>query len=123
EATLPRVEQIGIDGWVLTFTLAVSLVTGFGFGILPALQAPRLELRESLSLGGRSVTGRQEMLRGALVVSEFALTLVLLTGAGLMLKSFLRLRSGETGFRAENVITMSLDLPDTVYRELPQINT
>ncbi len=122
EGTLPRVEQIGLDGWVFAFTLIVSLLTGFGFGILPALQATRCELRESLNLGGRTMTGRHETLRSALVISEIALTLVLLTGAGLMLKSFLRLRSGETGFRAENVITMSVDLPDTVYRTLPQIH-
>jgi predicted permease len=122
EGTLPRVEQIGIDGWVLAFTLSVSLVTGLSFGILPALQATRRELRESLSLGGRTMTGRHEAVRSALVVSEIALTLVLLTGAGLMLKSFLLLRSGETGFRAENLITMSVDLPDTVYRTLPQIH-
>ena len=122
EGTLPRVEQIGIDGWVLAFTLSVSLVTGLSFGILPALQATRRELRESLNLGGRTTTGRHETVRRALVISEIALTLVLLTGAGLMLKSFLRLRSGETGFRAENMITMTVELPDTVYQTPPQIN-
>jgi putative ABC transport system permease protein len=120
--TLPRVEQVGIDGWVLAFTFAISLVTGLGFGIIPAIQATRSELRESLSLGGRTLTGRHERLRGALVVSEIALSLVLLTGAGLMLKSFLRLRSGDTGFRAENVITMTVDLPDNAYKEAPQMH-
>ena len=119
--TLPRVEQIGIDGWVLAFTFAISLVTGLGFGIIPAIQATRSELRESLSLGGRTLTGRHERLRGTLVVSEIALSLVLLTGAGLMFKSFIRLRSGETGFRAENVITMSVELPDSVYEKATQI--
>ncbi len=118
--SLPRVEQVGIDGWVLAFTFAVSLVTGLGFGIIPAFQATRSELRESLSLGGRTLTGRHERLRGALVVSEIALTLVLLTGAGLMLKSFVRLRSAVTGFRSENLITMTVDLPDTVYTKAPQ---
>jgi predicted permease len=122
EGTLPRVEQIGIDGSVLAFTLIVSLVTGLSFGILPALQATRRELRESLNLGGRTMTGRHETVRSALVVSEIALALVLLTGAGLMLRSFLLLRSGETGFRAENLITMSVDLPDSVYRSLPPIH-
>ncbi len=118
---LPRVEQIGIDGWVLAFTFAISLVTGLGFGIIPAIQATRSELRESLSLGGRTLTGRHERLRGALVVSEIALSLVLLTGAGLMLKSFLRLRSGEAGFRAENLITMTVNLPDSAYKEAAQM--
>jgi len=120
--TLPRVEQVGIDGWVLAFTFAISLATGLGFGIIPAIQATRSELWESLSLGGRTLTGRHERLRGALVVSEIALSLVLLTGAGLMLKSFLRLRSGDTGFRAENVITMTVDLPDNAYKEASQMH-
>jgi putative ABC transport system permease protein len=122
EGRLPRVEQIRIDGWVFAFTLTVSLVTGLAFGILPALQATRRGLRESLNLGGRTMTGRHETVRSALVISEIALALVLLTGAGLMLKSFLLLRSGETGFRAENVITMTVELPDTVYQTPPQIN-
>jgi len=119
---LPRAGQISIDGWVLAFTFAVSLMTGLGFGIIPAIQATRSELRESLSLSGRTLTGRHERLRGALVVAEIALSLVLLTGAGLMLKSFLRLRSVDTGFRSENVITMILDLPDNAYREAPQLH-
>ena len=120
--SLPRVEQIGIDGWVLAFTFAISLVTGLGFGIIPAIQATRSELRESLSLGGRTLTGRHERLRGALVVSEIALSLVLLAGAGLMLKSFLRLRSGESGFRAENLITMTVELPDSAYKKAAQMH-
>ena len=122
EGTLPRVEQIGIDGWVFAFTLIMSLVTGLGFGILPALQATRRELRESLNLGGRMMMGRHETLRSALVISEIALTLVLLTGAGLMLKSFIRLRASETGFQAENVITMSVELPDNVYHDAGQMH-
>jgi putative ABC transport system permease protein len=123
EGTLPRVEQIGIDGWVLVFTFAISLITGLGFGILPACQATRTRLQESLGQSGRSLTGRHERLRGALVISEIALALVLLTGAGLMLKSLLRLRAGETGFQPENVITMSLDLPDNVYQKADQIHS
>ena len=118
--SLPRNGQIGIDGWVLAFTFGVALVTGLGFGIIPAFQATRAELRESLSLGGRTLTGRHERLRGALVVAEIALSLVLLTGAGLMLKSFIRLRSVDTGFHRENVITMILDLPDSIYTDASQ---
>jgi putative ABC transport system permease protein len=118
---LPRVEQIGIDGCVLAFTLVLSMVTGLGFGILPALQVTRAEVRESLSLGGRSVTGRHETLRGALVVGEIALALVLLTGAGLMLKSFLRLTTSPTGFQPDNTIAMTVDLPDNVYKATPQM--
>lgn len=118
---LPRVEQIGIDGWVLAFTLVLSMATGLGFGILPALQVTRREVRESLNLGGRTATGRHETLRGALVVGEIALALVLLTGAGLMLKSFLRMTSSPTGFQAENAIAMMVDLPDNVYQTAPQL--
>jgi len=117
---LPRAGQVGIDGWVLAFTFAASLLTGLGFGIIPAIQSTRSELRESLSLGGRTLTGRHERLRGALVVAEIALSLVLLTGAGLMLKSFIRLRSVDTGFRRENLITMIVDLPEQVYTSAPQ---
>ena len=113
--SLPRVEQVAIDGWVLAFTFAMSILTGLGFGMIPAIQATRSELRESLSLGGRTLTGRHEKLRGALVVAEIALSLVLLTGAGLMLKSFVRLRSADTGFRRQNLVTMTVDLPETVY--------
>jgi putative ABC transport system permease protein len=72
-------------------------------------------LRIFLSQAGRSVTSRSEGLRGVLVVSEIALTLVLLTGAGLLLKSFLRMRAVDPGFRAENVLTMTVDLPDSLY--------
>jgi len=119
--SLPRAEQIGIDGWVLAFTFGVSLLTGLGFGIIPAIQATRSELRESLSLGGRTLTGRHERLRGALVVSEIALSLVLLTGAGLMLRSFIRLRSVDTGFQARNLITMTVELPDSTYKGASQV--
>jgi putative ABC transport system permease protein len=118
---LPRVEQIGIDKWVLVFTLVLSMATGLGFGILPALQVTRAEVRESLSLGGRTATGRHETLRSALVVSEIALALVLLTGAGLMLRSFLRLTSSQTGFQPENTIAMMVDLPDNIYKTTPQM--
>src|SRR5262249_28046052 len=85
------------------------------FGILPAVQATGRELRTFLSQAGRAVTGRGERLRSALVVSEITLTLVLLTGAGLLLKSFLRMRAVDPGFHAENVLTMSVDLPESLY--------
>src|SRR5439155_24170766 len=115
EGKVPRVNQIRIDNWVLAFTAGVSLVSGLLFGLAPALQATRRELRESLSRSGRTMTGRHEGLRGALVISEIALALVLLTGAGLLLKSFLRMRAVDPGFRAENVLTATVDLPDSAY--------
>jgi predicted permease len=118
--TIPRLQEIHIDGWVLTFTFGVAALTGIAFGLAPAIQATGnrfgASLNASLNTGGRSNTTRSEGLRGALVVLEIAMALVLLTGAGLMLKSFLRLRSVDPGFRSENVLTMTVDLPDSVYR-------
>jgi len=111
EGKIPRLDQIHIDGWVLAFTVLVSVATGVAFGLAPALHATRGELRESLSQGVRTYTSRHEGLRSILVVSEIALALVLLTGAGLMLKSFLRLRAVNPGFRAENVLTVTVELP------------
>ena len=113
--TVPRVEQIRFDRWVLVFTIGISLLTGIIFGLAPAFQATRRELRESLTQSGRTLTGRYEGLRSALVISEIALALVLLTGAGLLLKSFLRMRAVDPGFRAENVLTATVDLPDSAY--------
>ena len=121
EGKIPRLDQIHIDGWVLAFALLVSVATGIAFGLAPALQATRRELRESLSQSARTFTGRHEGLRSILVVAEVALALVLLTGAGLMLKSFLRLRAVNPGFRAENVFTMTVELPDGVYHTASQI--
>ena len=111
---IPRVEEIRIDGLVLAFTLGMAVVTGIVFGLVPAFRATRSEW------GGRRVTGRREGLRSALVVSEVALALVLLTGAGLLLKSFLRMRAVDPGFRSENVLTMTVDLPASVYRTTAQ---
>ena len=113
---IPRMEEIHIDGWVLTFTFGIAAFTGILFGLAPAFQATRRDLRESLNQGGRIITGGRERLRSALVVSEIALALVLLTGAGLMLKSFLRMRAVDPGFRPENVLTMTVDLPDSMYQ-------
>ncbi|HXB66692.1 MAG TPA: ABC transporter permease [Candidatus Acidoferrales bacterium] len=113
---IPRLPEIHIDGWVLAFTFGVVALTGIAFGLAPAFQATRRSLRAGLTAGGRTNTARGEGLRGALVVLEIAMALVLLTGAGLMLKSFVRMRSVNPGFRAENVLTMTVDLPDSVYR-------
>jgi putative ABC transport system permease protein len=113
---IPRAQEIHIDGWVLAFTFCVSVLTGFVFGLAPAFQAARRALSAALGESGRTHSGRREGLRGALVVAEVALALVLLTGAGLMLKSFLRMRAVNPGFHAENVLTMTVDLPDSLYR-------
>jgi putative ABC transport system permease protein len=115
--TLPRYNTIGIDSHVLVFTLAVSLLTISIFGLLPAFQATRSDVREALSDGGRSVTAgrRRSRLRGLLVASEMALAVVLLIGAGLMAQSFLKLRSVEVGFSPKNVVTMRIPLPESKY--------
>ncbi len=112
---IPRVAEIHLDARVIGFALGLGAVTGILFGLLPAVQATGRELRTFLSQAGRAVTGRGQGLRSVLVVSEIALTLVLLTGAGLLLKSFLRMRAVDPGFRAENVLAMTVDLPESLY--------
>ncbi len=119
---LPRLASIGIDGWVLAFTLGVSILTGVLFGLLPALNATRLEAGEALKESGRTSTGNAARLRARslLVVSEIALALVLLIGAGLLIKSLWRLQTVDPGFNPEGLVTMRLELPEARYREIPK---
>src|SRR5580658_1388725 len=112
---VPRIEEIHIDRWVLTFALLLGAFTGILFGLAPALQATGNRVRAFLALSGPTLTARRARLRSILVVSEIALALVLLTGAGLMLKSFMRMRAVDPGFRTENIVTMTVDLPDASY--------
>jgi putative ABC transport system permease protein len=112
---IPRIEQIHIDGAVLAFALGLGAFTGILFGLVPALQSTERELRDFLGQSTGGATSRRERLRGALVVSEIALALLLLTGAGLLFKSFLRMQAVNPGFRAENVLTMRVDLPEPLY--------
>jgi putative ABC transport system permease protein len=118
---MPRMEMIRVDGWVFAFTFGLSLLTGIVFGLAPALQATRRDVRESLNQGGRSMTRGHDRMRSALAISEIALALILLTGAGLLLKSFLRLRAVHPGFEPANLMTMTVDLPDSTYQEAAQI--
>jgi putative ABC transport system permease protein len=119
---IPGLDEIGIDGWVLVFTLGLSFVTALLCGLAPALKTSRLDLIESLKEGGRtSVAGfRGSRFRGLLVISEVALALVLLIGAGLMIESFRHLREVRLGFDPYNVFTMSLSLPESKYPEEQQ---
>jgi putative ABC transport system permease protein len=114
---LPRFRDINLDGRVLLFTLGLSLLTSLIFGVIPALQASRPDLNETLKEGGRGGTaGRaRHRLRSGLAIGEIALALVLLTGAGLMLRSFMRLQSVDPGFRTDHVLTLEVALPDAKY--------
>lgn len=114
---IARLSGIGIDARVLSFTLVMSILTGFIFGLAPALKASRPDLNETLKEGGRtSASAGRRSLRGALVISEVALALVLLAGAGLLMKSFLRLRQIDPGFDAENVLTLRVNLSGPNYK-------
>jgi putative ABC transport system permease protein len=121
-ANLPRLSAVSIDLSVLAFTVGVSVLTGIVFGLAPALAATRLNMNESLKDGGRSSTeGRaRQRLRSLLVISEIAIALVLLICAGLLIKCFWLLRSVETGFRTENILSMRVELPESRYKEIPK---
>jgi putative ABC transport system permease protein len=120
---IPHHNWIGINGPVLGFTLLLSFVTGIIFGLAPALHISRKYLNESLKEGGRgSTVGRQSsLLRNLLVVSEVALSLVLLVGAGLLIQSFVRLLAENTGFNPKNVLTMQVWLPESRYQTGQQV--
>jgi predicted permease len=118
-ANVPRIADVGVDARVLLFTFLVALSTGLLFGLLPALQASRTDLNETLKEGGRTGSGgaRRQRLRSVLIISEVALALVLLVGAGLLLKSFNRLLNVDPGFDATNVLTVNVSLPQRGYEE------
>jgi putative ABC transport system permease protein len=119
---IPRLSEITIDPRVLGFTFGVSLLTGLLFGLIPALQASKPDLNDALKEGSRGSTGgRSGMFRNVFVIAEVSLALVLLIGAGLMIRSFARLQSVETGFNAESVLTMRAQLPRKKYSEPHQI--
>ncbi|HMV51799.1 MAG TPA: ABC transporter permease, partial [Blastocatellia bacterium] len=115
--TIPRLNEIGLDGVTLTFTLGVSLLTSVLFGLLPALRVSKPDLNQSLKDGGRGATGGSGWLRNGLVIAEIALTLVLLVGAGLLIKSFWRVMQVSPGFNPEQVLTMQVSLPASEYSD------
>ena len=117
-------QDVSLNLPVLAVTVAVSLATGILFGLAPALEATRLNLSDSLKEGGKGSAGqgaRSRRLRGALVIAEVALAIVLLTSAGLLVKSFVHLQRVDTGIRTDNVLTMVVRLPASKYREEPQV--
>ena len=113
--SLPRADEIATDNRVLLFTIAVSILTGFVFGLIPALQTSRTDVHETLKEAGRSSTGGRHWLRNGLIVIEVALTLVLLVGAGLLIRSFYSLIQVDPGFSYERVLSFNISLPDQQY--------
>jgi predicted permease len=122
--SLPRLDEIGVDAVVLLFTLAVSILAGALFGLFPALRYGGAGLVNALKEGGRGGSAGRErhVARNALVVAQMALALVLLTGSGLMVRSFQALRSVEPGFeRPEEVVTFRVTIPDAEIEETEQV--
>lgn len=117
---LPRLQEIGVDGRALGFTLGLSLLTGVIFGLLPALTASRSGVNEVLKEGGRAATagGARQRLRSTFVVVELAVALILLVGAGLLIKSFWKLRAVEPGFQTDRLLTMRVELPEARYKDV-----
>ncbi len=117
--SVPSYNKIGIDLTVLAFTLVASVVTGIVFGLAPAWQMLRVDLNSALKEGGRGsvVETGQRRLSSLLVIAEMAMAMVLLIGAGLLLRSFARLLDVKPGFNTENVLTMQVGLPNAGYQE------
>ena len=122
EGGLPRMEEVTLDAGVLLFTTAVSILVAIAFGLLPALQASRSQLRANLT-EGTGATGSYAARRtlSSLVVVEVALALVLLVGAGLMVRSFTKLLQVDPGFEPDNVVSARVFLPTTTYDQRPKI--
>jgi len=116
---IPRLSEINLDGRVAGFTLFVSLLAGAVSGLAPAWHASKIDLNETLKEGGKSAmsSARGNRLRSLFIVAEIALALVLIIGAGLMIRSFLRLQATELGFNPRNLLTMRLLLPLPAYFE------
>lgn len=121
--SLPRVEAIHLDGWVLVFTIVLTVVTGMVFGLAPALQISHTSIVEALKEGALSMTagkGRHR-LRSSLVILEMALALVLLVSAGLLIRSLARLQDVNPGFDPRNVMTSNVDLPDVKFPDAKKV--
>lgn len=120
---IPRLEDIGINGSVLAFTFALSFVTGILFGLAPVWRAVKVDLNNSLKAGGRSGQSegglyvKRHRLRGLLVTSELALSLMLLIGAGLLIRSFARLQAVAPGFTTSHVLTMEVAASGPKYKD------
>ena len=118
--TLPRASDVRIDPRVLLFTLAVSLLAGLLFGLAPSLKTSQSELHETLKEGGRGLSGMRHRTQSIFVVAEMALAVVLLIGAGLMIRSLARLWRVNPGFDAHNVLTLNVVFPPSVANAAPE---
>ncbi|HET7275337.1 MAG TPA: ABC transporter permease [Longimicrobiaceae bacterium] len=116
---VPRLAEVGVDGSVVLFTAAIAVLTGVLFGLVPALQTTRTDLTNSLKEGGRgALTGKaSDRLRSGLIVAEMALAVILLAGAGLLIKSFVQLQNVDPGFRSEGALAFELQLPNAAYED------
>jgi predicted permease len=114
---IPRLEQITLDGRVLMFSATLSLLTGIVFGLAPAWQAARADLNQTLKESGRQTGGGSQRLRNVLIVAEIAMSLILLVGAGLMMRSFWRLQQIDTGFNSDQLLTFEIQLPFPKYAD------
>ncbi|HEX8145952.1 MAG TPA: ABC transporter permease [Pyrinomonadaceae bacterium] len=120
ENRIPRSAEIGLDARVMLFTLGVSLLTGVVFGLVPAFQSSAVNLHDTLKEGGRSgKVGVRRGVRNALVVTEMALAVVLLVGAGLLIRSFVELQHVNPGFEPRGVLGVQLSLPPNKYADRP----
>ncbi|HVR98009.1 MAG TPA: ABC transporter permease [Thermoanaerobaculia bacterium] len=113
--SIPRLANVAIDGQVLGFTLAITLLTGIAFGLLPAFQLSRPDLQATIKEGSGTGGVRRQRLRGALVITQVALAAVLTIGAGLLIRSFSHLQHVELGFEPSNLLKLDLNLPDARY--------
>jgi len=119
---IPRLEEMGMDFRVLAFTLGISILTGIVFGLAPALRTSRVDLNSTLKSGGRSsnsggLSVKYDKLRGVLVIAELAVSLTLLAGAGLLIRSFVQLLKVPPGFNPEGVISMQVSAEGPAYKE------
>jgi len=121
----PRLSEVRIDARVLGFTLMLSFLTGIVFGLAPSIHASKVTLRDSLKEGSRSSGSSRasERLRSGLMVSEVALALLLLVGAGLLVRSFLRLRDVQPGFDTRDLLAMQISLPALGYAGPRQVSS
>lgn len=121
--TLPRIDEIGLDWQVVLFAIGLSVLTGIGCGLAPAFAAWRTSVNETLKEGGRTGTaGGHAWLRSTLVVGEIATALVLLAAAGLLLRSFEKMRSVDLGYRADHVLVANYSLPQKQYSTQPKVD-